>query len=142
MSNNTAQPNPLTLLKAGDKVIYDDGSRSEWGSGPSDSIQTVDRVTATQVIIKVSRGSDVAPLEMRFNKEHGYRTGEDRRNSWTRASRIRVGTEEEMAKVRDARLQYKLASRLSSVKWAKLSLSTLKHVSQALEDSAPPTAQE
>jgi hypothetical protein len=90
-------------LKAGDRVIVASGYYGE-------SLATVDRVTATQVVVGNSK----------YRKCNGYLVGGD---SWSR-HRIDEATPERVAKIRRATL----AAKLAGTKWHELSLAELEKV--------------
>lgn len=110
----------LSILHAGSRVIWD---TSRYG-GESLSIATVDRVTATMVIIKPR-----PEYEVRFHKKDGRQVGTD---SYSRAC-LRLVTPELIAKIEKA----KLVAKFETIKWKDMHLDQLRAVSKAISN---PTA--
>lgn len=109
----------LADVQVGDKVILDNGSHYT----NSESIETVVRVTATQIVLKIGA------LETRYNKTTGHRCGQD---GYMR-SRISVATPDQLLRVRTLRRASFLRNKIDNVNWKELPLATLERVAAALE---------
>lgn len=108
----------LETLQAGDRVIYYFG---RWQS--TASVERVEKITATQIVVKGTR----------FRKATGRAVGDhyDR-------PRIKVGTEEEMQKVKAAYLQKVLSEKMKRHTWSEVPLPALRKIDEILKDLTPP----
>ncbi len=114
-------------LTAGQTVIVD---RSRYGT-ENLSIERIDRVTPTQIIIRHLR-EGMAPSDERFYRDGGSQVGGDQ---WSREW-LRIPTPELLARVEKA----KLVARFTSLKWKDLHLDTLRGVNAAIKSNTSATS--
>lgn len=107
----------LNTLKPGDKVI-----ESSTGIGHLDSVRTVSKVTATQIIVGSTK----------YRKSNGWKVGSSGWNS----SYLREATPERVQEIAEQRRQIQIANKLVDVRWRQLPLSVLEQVSAILEQHA------
>jgi hypothetical protein len=115
----------LAALKEGDRVVI------EWGrlSGNSQSIVRVERLTATQIVVK----NPFHPTgdAMRFRRDDGYKVAAQDR--WSQRDRLVEATPEAVSTIR-----YRaLAEKISKTDWKKQSRDVLDAVAVAVGLSVP-----
>ena len=107
----------LNNLKSGDKVI-----RRSTGLGAVDEIVTVNRVTATQIIV----GSE------RYRKVNGRRMG---KSTWY-SCWIKEATPEQVESITNQRRHLKLGRQLQDVRWKNLPRPVLEAVAAIVDNHA------